>query len=257
MREKHPTLKENILGDNASSTIEILKWIGIVAMTFDHIGILLLAEHDIFRMIGRLAFPIFGFVLIYNFIYHTKNKARYIKRLGLFSLLFEPIHFLVFKHHYAGLNIFLIYTLALSLLYLFELIQEDRVMKRDKGIFFIIYLILSIYISQYTEYNISGFLLIISFYFSIKDRRYIFITLFLLVLLNAPALKYLLFTFDYTYHLFLLSIKLDFKYIISTLLIIPVVYIVSRININVPRSRYFFYLYYPIHILVLGVISYY
>jgi len=114
-------------------------------------------------------------------------------------------------------------------------------------------LVLSIYIAQYTEYSISGFLLTISFYFSIKNRRYLFITILLLVLLNAPSLKYLLFTFDYTYHLFYLSAKLDFKYIAPTLMIIPIIYIVFKININVPRSRYFFYLYYPVHIILLSM----
>ena len=257
MIKKYSVLKQNILISNASSSIEILKWVGIVAMTFDHIGILLFPKYDIFRMIGRLAFPIFGFVLIYNFIYHTKNKVKYIKRLALFSFLFEPIHFFVFKHHYAGMNIFLIYTLALSLLYLFELLQEDRLISTDKKVFFIIYLVLSIYIAQYTEYSISGFLLIISFYFSIKDRRYLFITILLLILLNAPSLKYLLLTFDYTYHLFYLSVKLDFKYIAPTLMIIPIIYIVSKINIKIPRSRYFFYLYYPIHLFLLGLCSHF
>jgi hypothetical protein len=226
--------KQNFIENKTSSFIELLKWIGIVSMTFDHIGILLLGDNDIFRMIGRLAFPIFGFVLVYNFIYHTKSKVRYIKRIALFSLFFEPIHFLVFQNHYAGLNIFFIYTLAISFLYLYELIQDDKIIDKVKVLFLIVFLMLSIYVSQYTEYNISGVLLTISFYFSLKNKRFIGITLLFLIVLNAPAIKY----------------------IISTLLIVPIGYYASKINITVPRSRYFFYLYYPIHILVLGAYAY-
>jgi len=227
--------KQLYLGDNASSIIELLKWVGIVAMTFDHIGILISGDNDIFRMVGRLAFPIFGFVLVYNFIYHTKNKVKYIKRIALFSLFLEPIHFLVFKNHYAGMNIFFIYMLALSFLYLYELVQDDKEKDKMKVLFLIIFLVLSIYVSQYTEYHMSGVLLIISFYFTLKDKRLISATLLFLIVLNAPAIKY----------------------IISTLLIVPIGYFISKININVPRSRYFFYLYYPAHILVLGAYAFY
>lgn len=248
--------KHFFLGDNASSIIELLKWIGIVAMTLDHIGILILGDNDILRMIGRLAFPIFGFVLVYNFTYHTKNKVKYIKRIALFSFIFEPIHFIVFKNHYAGLNIFFIYTLALAFLYLYELVQEDKEEDKRKRLFLVVFLAISIYVSQYTEYSISGILLTISFYFLFKDKRYIVITLLFLVLLNAPALRYLLSTFDYTLHLFILSVKLDLKYILSTLLMIPTIFIISKINVTIPRSRYFFYLYYPIHLLALGAINY-
>lgn len=222
------------LGKKASSTIELLKWIGIITMTFDHIGILLLNSNEILREIGRLAFPIFGFVLIYNYIHHTKNKVKYIKRLAVFSFIIEPIHLLVFQNNYAGLNIFFIYTLTLSFLYVYELVQGEKDIDIKKYLFLVIFFMLSILVSQYTEYRVSGFLVTSSFYFMLKDKRFIVITIFLLALLNAPATNYIL----------------------ATLTVVPVVYLASKIDIHVPRSRYFFYLYYPIHLSLLGLYAY-
>lgn len=223
------------LGKKASSTIELLKWIGIITMTFDHIGILLLNSNELLREIGRLAFPIFGFVLVYNYIHHTKNKVKYIKRLAVFSFIIEPIHLLVFHNHYAGLNIFFIYTLTLSFLYVYELVQGEKDIDVKKYLFLVIFFMLSILVSQYTEYRVSGFLVTSSFYFMLKDKRFIVITIFLLALLNAPATNYIL----------------------ATLTVVPIVYLASKIDIHVRRSRYFFYLYYPIHLSLLGLCSHF
>lgn len=69
----------------------ILKIIGYVTMTFDHIGVFLadirgqeqLAET--FRVIGRIAFPLFVFMIVEGVI-HTHNFKKYILRLGLLAL---------------------------------------------------------------------------------------------------------------------------------------------------------------------------
>lgn len=218
------------LGNNSSSIIEVLKWVGIVAMTSDHVGILFFNNIDIFRMFGRWAFPIFAFVLVYNFMYHSKDKERYIKRIALSALLFEPIHFMVFQNQYAGLNIFFIYTFSLSILYVYEFVRESKKSDRKKELFLLSLVGVFVFVSQYTEYQISGLLLTISFYFSLKDKRFIIVTFVFLFFLNAPTAKY----------------------IISTLLILPVGYLITKINIDVPRLKYFFYFFYPLHILLLS-----
>ncbi len=53
-----------------------LKIIGLAAMTIDHVGLILLPQYVILRIIGRLAFPIFAYMIAEGCRY-TRNMYRY------------------------------------------------------------------------------------------------------------------------------------------------------------------------------------
>lgn len=53
-----------------------LKIIGMIAMTIDHIGYFLFPQSVGFRVIGRIAYPIFAYMIAEGCRY-TRNKARY------------------------------------------------------------------------------------------------------------------------------------------------------------------------------------
>jgi hypothetical protein len=77
----------------ADGSVEALKWLALVLMTIDHIN------HFIFKMqipvmsdLGRLAMPLFGFVLAYNLaiVYEqaSDNKGNYAKHVVVFATFF-------------------------------------------------------------------------------------------------------------------------------------------------------------------------
>jgi len=67
-----------------SSQIELFKWLAIFAMILDHVGFLLFPNEIEFRIIGRVAFPLFAFVLIHNYLFFTRDKIKFIQRLFVF-----------------------------------------------------------------------------------------------------------------------------------------------------------------------------
>ena len=70
----------------------ILKIVAILSMTIDHIGVMASTYYlsgtwiDIFRIIGRLAMPLFCFMIVEG-VLHTKSFKKYIFRLGLMAIL--------------------------------------------------------------------------------------------------------------------------------------------------------------------------
>ena len=97
-----------------------LKLLAILAMTADHIGAVFFPEIPLLRWIGRLAMPVLCF-FIGEGLRHTRSPRRYLLRLTGFALLSELPFDLTF---YGGIewghqNVY--FTLALGLLALWAI----------------------------------------------------------------------------------------------------------------------------------------
>ena len=113
-----------------------LKLLAIISMVFDHVG-------DIFfpgvlwpRMIGRLAMPIFSFCIAEGYT-HTRDKRKYLLRMGVFALISEIPFDLAFDGS-VGLshqNIMLTFFLAILALMLFDRIRGGKEPDAGKATF--------------------------------------------------------------------------------------------------------------------------
>lgn len=65
-----------------------LKILAIITMLIDHTGAILFPKITLLRIIGRLSFPIFAF-LISEGLFHTSNIKAYLLRLFAFALISE------------------------------------------------------------------------------------------------------------------------------------------------------------------------
>ena len=75
-------------------------WLHILAMLFmlsDHLWATVVPGREWMTCVGRLAFPIFAFMIAEG-VYHTKDLKKYAKRLFLFALLSE----IPFNYMYDG-----------------------------------------------------------------------------------------------------------------------------------------------------------
>ena len=150
-----------------------LKLIAIITMLIDHTTVVLIPVdselHLIGRIIGRLAFPIFAFLLVEGF-YHTKNIKKYLIRLGIFALVSEIPFDLAFYNNFFDFkyqNIFFTLFLGLCTVWLLSLVE---VKFKNKLVYInILNALITIAFSFIaavlrTDYGFMGILIIVAFY---------------------------------------------------------------------------------------------
>ena len=98
----------------------MLKIFAAVCMVIDHVGLLFFPRVTAFRIIGRLAFPIFAFMIAEGARY-TRSRATYIGTLGALAAICQAVYYL-FDH---SLYMCILVTFTLSLVMIFAL-QEFK-----------------------------------------------------------------------------------------------------------------------------------
>ena len=93
-----------------------LKIIAAIAMLCDHVGLMFFSQISIFRIIGRLAFPIFAFMIAEG-AHYTKRKARYFLTIFSLAAICQIVYFIFDRSLYMCVLV----TFSLSILMLFAL----------------------------------------------------------------------------------------------------------------------------------------
>lgn len=142
-----------------------LKIIAVLSMLIDHIGAIFFPEQVIFRVIGRLAFPIFAYLLVEGFFY-THDIKKYMYRMGALALLSEiPFDLtangviLEFGHQ----NVFFTLFIGLTMMYVLLKTAGRAQMIMVSLLFFLIADALR------ADYGGVGVLMILCFYLFRKD----------------------------------------------------------------------------------------
>ena len=94
-----------------------LKLLAAFTMLLDHAGILLFPRVQLFRILGRLAFPLYAYMIAEGCRY-TKNKLRYFLMVFGLGAGCQLIYYFVSKDTY--LNILLTFSLSIVLIYLLQ-----------------------------------------------------------------------------------------------------------------------------------------
>lgn len=87
-----------------------LKMIAALTMLVDHTGMILFPKTEIFRIIGRLAFPIYAYFIAEGFRY-TRDRRRYMLRIFLLGLVCQIVYTFAAMELY--INVLLVFSLSL------------------------------------------------------------------------------------------------------------------------------------------------
>ncbi len=100
-----------------------LKLIACVSMFLDHLGFLVFTNVEILRILGRLAFPIFAYMLVEGCFY-THNKTKHFIIILIFGIICQ-LGLVLFGGYYR-FNIFLVFSISIILIYLFDYILRAK-----------------------------------------------------------------------------------------------------------------------------------
>lgn len=153
----------------------MLKLIALTTMIIDHIG--LFWNINFFRIIGRVSFPIYCF-LIAKGVKKTKNIKKYMIRILMLAIVSQCIWNYI---GYKTLNILFTYFLFIQIIYFLK--------NKNYTLSSIVFLI-AILVSPLLDYKFYGFVLLFLFYY-IEDMRVrlILMTAFTLYFLNEGILS--------------------------------------------------------------------
>lgn len=244
-----------------------LKWGALFMMLLDHIGVIFsdrLGILEWLRVVGRFAFPLFGFLIAFNFARRELSLLqlqRYLFKLGGFGLLAQGAYYFLFPG--SGLNIYAQFIGGiLTIFALSHLIHIRSISSQWKRMTFAIpYLILGGFggmLSFYSDYHLGGLFYCLACYVFV---RYLTITktyrhLWFLVLAGLAlfANKEMMAMYGHT----IIGAPMMLAIVMTVYLIIyppPMHYIPACFNLEdrkpSKQQTYFFYAFYPVHLWVL------
>lgn len=100
-----------------------LKITALITMTIDHIGLMLFEECEWMRIVGRLAFPIFAFMIAEG-CKHTHNRLKYILQIACLGLAMQAVFFIATGSLYQ--SVFISFSLAIALIYLIDIAKAKK-----------------------------------------------------------------------------------------------------------------------------------
>lgn len=193
-------------------------------MFVDHIGYVFFPDQIIFRIIGRLSFPIFAWGIANGYV-RTKNIKKYGQRLLLLAFISQPFFYLVINKDL--LNICFSLFLGLLTIFFYDKSKEKKVF------LFFIPLILFLAFFFRVDYGVYGVLMILFFHVFRKDFR---------LISSQSVLAFV--------HIFLNPTAIFQVFSLPAFLII---YYFKHLDFKI--NRYFQYSFYPLHLAVIYLID--
>ena len=230
----------------------------IMAMVFmlcDHLWGTIVPGADWLTCIGRLTFPIFAFMIVEGY-FHTKNLRKYVKRLLIFAVLSEiPFNLAMGSRLFYPIhqNVLWSFLISIGLIHWNEKVKEKQLWKR------VVVIIASICIGYvggiitFVDFYNAGILTVLAFYYFRGRKWWCYLGQFLcLWYINFEMLG------GYSYEVNIFGeIHFIARQGIAVLALIPIWLYKGRQGYHSKAMQYFNYAFYPLHLLILGVMKYF
>ena len=148
-----------------------LKYLAVLLMLFDHIGALIPMPTELYwllRCLGRASFPIFAWMVAEG-LHKTGDQRAYLKRLGLFALLSELPFLAAFLPYGEWLSVLVTFLLAGLAMQFYEKLRETTPLATA-----LLPLLAALALAEllHADYGAGGVLLVAAFYLMDDHKRH-------------------------------------------------------------------------------------
>ena len=125
----------------------MLELLAMVTMLIDHIGVIFFPEEPLFRIIGRISFPLYIYLVIQGYT-RTRNIKNYLIRLLVLAVISQFPYYMAFENK----NFNVIFTLLTIVIILWAL---DHIKENKLLILIVMISLLLIFFMDYGVYGIG------------------------------------------------------------------------------------------------------
>lgn len=100
-----------------------LKLIAMISMCIDHVGLQLFPDVILFRIVGRLAFPVFAYMIAEGCFY-TKNRLRYFMQLFALGMGCQIVFFVATRDLHQG--ILITFSMSVAVILAIERFRKQK-----------------------------------------------------------------------------------------------------------------------------------
>ena len=219
-------------------------------MLCDHLWATIVPGNDWLTCIGRIAFPLFAFMIVEGY-FHTSNLKKYIKRLVIFAIISEiPFNLVMGNSLFYPLHQNVLWTFLLGILLIH---LNEKAKKTGKIIIRVLTVIATVILAYllgiitFVDFYNAGVLTVLVFYFFRGRKWYNFIAqLALLAYINIEMLSGLV----YEISLFGITFSIV-RQGFALLALIPIWLYKGKQGPYNKILKYTYYGFYPAHLLVL------
>lgn len=247
MKESLSIAKLNKLGLTGNA----LKILGAIFMVIDHVGLMFFPTLKILRIIGRLSYPIFAFMIAEG-CYYTKNKVKYFLNVFVLGAICQLVYYFYDGQLY--MSILITFSLSILLIYALQFMKNTLVSNKELSIkclsvvIFALSILVVYFLNVYLDID-YGFWGCLAPAFAIAVRKPQNYNSKLWEVLDNHLLRVLVFGVGLLVHA-LNSASIQ----IYSLLTLPILFLYSGKRGKL-KMKYFFYFFYPIHLLLLQGIA--
>lgn len=218
----------------SSSQQEFLKIVAIISMLIAHISAIFTPGDMVFYAIGRIAFPMFAFLMAYSYIYHTSSPIRYIMRILVVAVIAQAPYMLTLGTDSQMVNIMFTLASGLFIVYMLDYIiaEKEKIKQYAVG-----YAVGAFFLASgaFVDYIWLGLIVVIAFWAWLRFPSHITLgaAIASVALLNFPSGAYI--TIAGLSSFFIIGVAMSF-------------------NMNIKRmNKWVYYSFYPLHLFLLHI----